>query len=106
MAKLTVADLVPEKRVFVAKGTRNGEAFECELEFKPLDNAADLFDCYGLLGQDNGIYEVMARLTGLTSGQCAYVFLACDNRDQMVQVVGQILGSEGEVDPTTEGSSA
>lgn len=105
MRKLTVADLVPKKQVFVAKGTRNGEAFEIEMEFTPFDSPVDLFDCYGLLGQENGIYEVMARLTGYSVGECAYVFLASDNRDDMVKAVGQSLGSDGPVDPTTEGST-
>ena len=105
MGKLTIADLVPKKQVFVAKGERNGEPFEIEIEFTPFDTPADLFECFGVLGQTNGLYEAMARLTGYSAAECAYVFLAADNRDDLVKAVGKALGSEGHVDPTAEGST-
>ena len=105
MAKLTVADLVPKDKVFVAKGTRKGEPFEIDVPFKTVDSAAEMFECYALLGQENGVIEVMAKLTGLTPGECVYLFVSIDNRDDLSQVVRDVLGIDGEPDPTTEASS-
>ena len=105
MAKLTVADLVPKDKVFVAKGTRKGEPFEIDVPFKAVGNAAEMFECYALLGQENGVIEVMAKLTGFTPSECIYLFVSIDNKDELSQVVRDVLGIDVSLDPTTEASS-